>query len=342
MVTIKDVAKKSGFSVATVSAVINGVPVVSPKATEKILAAINELGYRPNHIARSLKSSKTSSLAIIVRDITNPFYPEVIMGFEDVAWSNNYEVFLCNTENNLERERKYIDNLIGKRVDGVVIATSLIQRGKHYERLIENGIPYVYLNRRPDELLEHEYFVGSNNPLASEKAVAHLAKLGYQDIHFMSGPLHLSTFKERFQGFLNGMGKMGLTVEDHRIMICSDFSEKVGYENAKKMLRTAKLPEAIFCASDLLAFGVHQALKEEGVKIPEDVALIGLDNNRYGHLIDLSSVEPNNKLMGRTACEILLGLLQKGEMPSNQREFLTEPHVVIRKSCGAEIRKKIN
>ncbi len=342
MVTMKDVAKKSGFSVATVSAVINGVPIVSPKAKEHILSAIKELGYRPNHIARSLKSQKTSSLAIIVRDITNPFYPEVIKGFEEVAWSNNYDVFLCNTENNSERELKYIDNLIGKRVDGVVIATSYIKREKYYDRLMENGIPYIYLNRRPDELLEYEYFIGTNNRLASEKAVKHLADLGYRRIHFMSGPLHLSTFKDRFEGFVNGMGKVGLKVEDHGISFGNDFAEATGYDFAKKLLRLNSLPDAIFCSSDLMAFGVHHALKEEGVSIPEDVALIGLDNNRYGHLIDLSSVEPQNKEMGRTAGNILMNLLLKNENISPEKETLLEPEVVVRKTCGAAYKAELS
>ncbi|MDB4868100.1 MAG: LacI family transcriptional regulator [Cohnella sp.] len=339
MLTIKDVAKKSGFSVATVSAVVNGLPVVSPKAKEQIQSAIKELGYRPNRVARSLKNSKTSSLAMIVRDVTNPFYPEVIMGFEDVAWSNNYEVFLCNTENNPEREKKYIDNLIGRRVDGVVIATSFIQRENHYDRLLENGIPYVFLNRRPEQLLDHEYFVGSDNAAASEKAVLHLTELGYKDILYMSGPLNLYTFKKRYEGFLRTMDKMGLPVGEDRILFSSDFMEKSGSEHAKRILGYEKMPEAIFCSNDLLAFGVHQTFKEAGMRIPEDVALIGLDNNRYSHLIDLSTVEPQNNQMGRKAGEVLLGLLKiKDVIAHEQKEIILEPRLIIRKSSGADAR----
>jgi DNA-binding LacI/PurR family transcriptional regulator len=340
MVTIKDVAKRSGFSVATVSAVINGIPVVSRKAKEEIQSAIMELRYRPNRVARSLKNSKTSTLAIIVRDVTNPFYPEMIKGFEDVAWSNNYEVFLCNTDNNPERERKYIDNLIGRRVDGVVIATSFVQREKHYDRLLENGIPYVFLNRRPNQLLDHEYFVGSDDAAASEKAVFHLTELGYKDILYISGPLNLYTFKKRYEGFIKTMDKLGLPVGDDRIMFSSDFIEKSGSEHAKRILGYEILPEAIFCSNDLLAFGVLQTFKEAGVRIPEDVALIGLDNNRYSHLIDLSTVGPQHSLMGKKAGEILLGLLEnKGAIALEKKEMVLEPRLIIRNSSGADVRK---
>ena len=335
MVTIKDVAKKSGFSVATVSAVINNVPVVSPKARQQILDAIEELGYRPNNVARSLKSQKTSSLAILVRDITNPFYPDVVMGFEEVAWANNYEVFLCNTENELERESKYISNLISKKVDGVAIATSYIKRNKEYDKLREAGIPYVFLNRRPGHLRDNEVFVGADNRLASEKAVRHLSEIGYRRIQYLSGPLQMSTFKERFEGYIEGMGKLGLTVEDRAIMIGSDFSEETGYEFAKQMLRAPSLPDAVFCSNDLIAFGVHRAFKGAGVAVPQDVALIGLDNNRYSHLIELTSVDPQHREMGRTAGKLLIDIIRSKNPQTAPKEVLLEPEVVVRETCGA-------
>jgi len=335
MVTIKDVAKKSGFSVATVSAVINNVPVVSPKARQQILAAIEELGYRPNYVARSLKSQKTSSLAIMVRDITNPFYPDVVMGFEEVAWANNYEVFLCNTENVLERESKYINNLISKKVDGVIIATSFIKRNKEYDKLKEAGIPYVFVNRKPGQMRDYEAFVGSDNRLASEKAIRHLSALGHRRIQYLSGPLQMSTFKERFEGYIEGMAKLGLPVEDRAIMIGSDFSEQIGYELAKQMLKAPSLPDAVFCSNDLMAFGVHRAFKEAGVSIPDDVALVGLDNNRYSHLIELTSVDPQHREMGRTAARLLLDMIANSDSDSLPKEVLLEPEVVVRSTCGA-------
>lgn len=332
MVTIKDVAKKSGFSIATVSAVINGVPIVSPKAKEQILQAIKELGYRPNAIARSLKNAKTSSIAILVRDITNPFYPEIVSGLEDVAWANNYEVFLCNTENSLEREQKYIDNLIDKRVDGIILTTSSLERKDYLDRLQIHGIPYIFLNRRPNQLLKDEYFVGVDNKLASIKVVDYLNQLGYRRIAFLGGPQELSTFRDRSQGFLEGMEKNGLTIHD-KWFLQGDFTKQRGYNEAKMLIERKDLPEVIFCSSDLMAFGVYLAFKENGINIPDDVALISIDNNMFGELIDLSSVDMRNKEMGRKVAEKLIHLM-KNEEETHSQELLLEPKLVIRKSCG--------
>ncbi|WP_176222276.1 LacI family DNA-binding transcriptional regulator [Tuberibacillus sp. Marseille-P3662] len=335
MVTMNDVAKKSGFSVATVSAVINNSPVVSPKSREKILEAINDLGYRPNAIARSLKNAKTSSIGVIVRDITNPYYPEIVSGLEEVAWENNYEVFLCNTENSSEREEKYINNLLEKRVDGVVIATSLKERKHYYNKLNIFGIPYVFLNRRPDELYDHECFIGANNRLAAIKVVDHIKQMGYSEIAFLSGPQEFSTFRDRLMGFHEGMDKNRLNVEQKWTKSADSYSKQRGYEEAKKMIHYGSLPEIIFCSSDLMAFGVYLALQEKGLRIPEEIALISIDNNMFSDLIDLSSVNMQNKEMGKEAASMLMSLL-KDESMENQR-FLLEPELVIRKSSGASV-----
>lgn len=334
MVTIKDVAKKSGFSVATVSAVINGAPIVSPKAKEKILEAIKELGYRPNAIARSLKNAKTSSIGIILRDITNPHYSEIVSGLEEIAWTNNYEVFLCNTENSLERELKYIDNLMNKRVDGIVIATSSLKREQYYDKLRMFGIPYVFLNRRPEELFDYECYVGGDNRLASVKVIDHLYQLGYSRIAYLGGPINFSTFHERLSGFLEGMEKYGLVVRSEWVRSRDEYTMERGYEEAKQFIHNHSMPEVIFCSSDLLAFGVYMAFKKEGICIPDDVALISIDDNRFGDLIELSSVNMQNKEMGRQATKMLMRLLNNE--PIDKREVLLEPQLIIRKSCGGQ------
>lgn len=333
MVTMKDVAEKSGFSIATVSAVINGVPVVSLKAKEQILKTIEDLGYRPNAVARSMKTSKTLSIGIIVRDITNPFYPKVISSLEEVAWSYGYEVFLCNTENDIQRERKYVDNLIGKRVDGFIITTAQLEREEYYEKLRKLKIPYVFLNRKPEQLLEDEFFVGTDNRLAVEKVIDHLAEIGYQKISFLNGPLHLSTFLERYNGFLSGMKKHQLQVEQKWISI-GDYSQEKGCEFARNLIREKDVPEVMVCSSDLLAFGVYDAFKKCGIRIPDDIALMGLDNNPFSHLIDLSSVDMQHKAMGEISMKILVDLLCKQQVISESREVLLEPQLVLRKSCG--------
>jgi DNA-binding LacI/PurR family transcriptional regulator len=333
MPTIKDVALKSGYSTATISAVINNVPIVSPKAKKKILEAIEEVGYVPNAIARSLKSAKTLSLAILVHDITNPFYPEVISGLEEVAWANDYEVFLCNIENSLERESKYIDKLIEKCVDGVIISTSRKQRNPNYDKLRKHNIPYVFLNRRPDEMYEDEYFVGANNLLAAELVVEFIKEQELSKVAFISGPQQYFTFKERLEGFVRGMEKASLTLYDKWVLTSENYNEEAGYNHAKELIRSGDLPEVIFCSSDLLAFGVYTALKEECKRIPDEISLIGFDNDRFGHLIDLCSVDLQNRELGRVAGQRLIELSNTKELDANKKESLLEPRLVIRNSC---------
>lgn len=330
-VNIKDVAKHSGFSVATVSAVINGVPIVSERSKEKILNTIDELGYRPNFIARSLKKSKTLSLGILVRDITNPFYPEVISGIEEFAWANNYEVFLCNTENDSKREEKYIENLINKQVDGVFITTSNNERNKAYDKLRESGIPYIYVNRKPETLLEGEYFVGTDNIKAVDCVVQYLKEMGLTEIAFLAGPQEFFTFKQRLSGFRTSMINEGLPIKEEWIYINHEYNEEVGYKTAEDILKCNPLPQCIFCTSDLLAFGVYQALNKAGMKIPGQISLISIDNNRFGSLIGLSSVDMNNKEIGRKAGKKMLDLLNNNAVL--EQEVLLIPKLVTRTSC---------
>ncbi len=334
--TIKDVAKKSGFSVATVSAVINDIPIVSEKSKNKILQVIDEMGYRPNTIARSLKKSKTSTLAIIVRDITNPFYPELISGIEEIAWSKNYEVILCNTENDIEKEKKYIENLISKQVDGVFISTSSSKRTIDYTVLSNNNIPYVFVNRKPDLLLENEWFVGTDNFSAVQKAIRYLKNKGIKDIAFYAGPQEFSTFQQRLLAFKDTIQEEGLLLNEEWIFIKEEFDEKTGYENTLELFKKNKLPECIFCSTDPLAFGAYKALLDNNVKIPNEIYLMGTDNNRFGDLIGLTSIDMKNKKMGREAAEVLIDILKyKHEQRefSRKQEIVLQPELILRSSC---------
>ena len=330
--TIKDVAKRSGFSVATVSAVINDVPIVSEKSKNKILQVIEEMGYRPNTIARSLKKSKTSTLAIIVKDITNPFYPELISGIEEVAWSKNYEVFLCNTENDIEKEKKYIDNLISKQVDGVFLSTSSLDRIVDYTVLSDSNIPYVFVNRKPNVLFDNEWFVGTDNYAAVQKAIRYIISKGIKDIAFYAGPQEYWTFNQRLLAFKETMEKEGLEVKDEWIFTREEFNEETGYNNTLKIIKDSKLPECIFCSSDPLAFGAYKALSENNIKVPDDMYLMGTDNNKFGELIGLSSIDMNNKQLGREAADVLIDVLKNKET-QKKNEIILQPELIIRSSC---------
>ncbi|MBX5435744.1 MAG: LacI family DNA-binding transcriptional regulator [Alicyclobacillaceae bacterium] len=331
--TMKDVARRAGFSVATVSAVVNNVPIVSPEAKRKILKAIEELQYRPNHIARSLKGSKTRSIAVLVRDITNPFYPGMVFGLEDYCWKHHYQVILANTENDPQRENMHIDELISRRVDAVVIGTALTNRNPYYDKLREHGIPYLFINRRPPQLHPNEYYVGANNKLAGEIAVRHLYVRGYRSIAFITGPAEYSTSLERYDGFISGMRKLRLPVEDSWVLK-GDNTMDAGYDLTLRLIRSGQRPEALFCSNDLMAFGAYLALAEIGLEVPRDIALMGIDNNPNGLLIGLTSVDIRNYDMGRAAGELIVRWLEKGQGPDKTVSRL-RPRLVERRSVRA-------
>ncbi|WP_209123404.1 LacI family DNA-binding transcriptional regulator [Alkalihalobacillus sp. BA299] len=330
MVTIKDVAAKSGFSVATVSAVINGKTIVSPRSKEIILQTINELGYRPNAVARNLKKSKSPSIAILVRAVTNPLYLQVVLGLEEMAWKHNYEILFCSIGPNLEREDKYIDNLIERRVGGVVIATSTLIRQKGLDKLHMHNIPYVFVNRKPDRLEEHECYIGLDNVNASKMIVNHLNELGVRDIAYLSGPQEFSTFKERMSGFRDAMKSNGIPLQNDRIFE-TDFTKECGYQVIKELIVSGNLPEAVLCSSDLLASGAYLAFKEENIRIPDDILLTGIDNSDLAELMDLTTIDPHAKEMGRRAGHILVDIISDS---SNElkKEILLQPQLVVRNS----------
>jgi DNA-binding LacI/PurR family transcriptional regulator len=328
--TIKDVALMSGFSIATVSAVINGKDIVSPKAKASIEKAIKELNYKPNRIARSLKNSKTSSIAILVRSITNPLYLQVVLGLEEITWDRNFEILFCSIGPNLEREEQYIDNLIERRVDGVVIATSTMERQDSLNKLKKNDIPYVFVNRRPKILFDNEWFIGLNNQKASSLVLNHLNDLGVTKIAYLSGPTEYSTFYERKEGFTKEVERLKLEIPKEFIFE-TDFTKEEGYRITDKLIRLKNRPEAIFCSSDLIASGAFMAIKHKELKIPDDIMITGIDNSDMTELIDLTTIEPQAKEMGRMAGKILIDLISKGES-SFERETLVEPKLVIRSS----------
>lgn len=330
MVTIKDVAEISGYSVATISAVINNKPIVSEEAKIKILKVIKEMNYRPNNIARSLKNTKTNSIAILLRDISNPFYSLIASGVENVAWSNGYSVFICNIEGDIEKEESYIESLLDKQVDGILIATSLTKRPPYYDKIKNNKTPFIFINRKPDNLESDESFVGSDNFDAAVLGVDYLYKKGFKKISYLSGPATLSTFKERKLGFLAEMERKACSIIPELMYEGLDtMANAIAY--TEHLLSTKNLPDAFFCSSDTFAFGLYQALNKAGIQVPEDIAILSIDNSIISPLINLTSIDLQSEIMGKEACQLLIKIIS-GE-DKIKKNILLKPTIVVRKTC---------
>jgi len=331
MATMKDISKKAKVSLSTVSAVINQSAYVSPELTKRVTDAIEELNYRPNAVARSLKKKSTNTIGVIVTDILNPFYPPMIKGIEDVAFDHNFNVILCNTSNEHNRILTYLELMLEKQVDGLLLAN--IATSEDLSEIEKTGLKYVLINRKPP--FYDKNFVGINNILSSELAVNHLVAQGYKRIAYFGGDLKINTARERKAGFISCMTEHGLDV-DPMLVFEGEYSFESGYNNVKKMLeQVEKLPEAICTVSDIVAFGGIRGLRDSGIRVPEDIAVIGNDNSAFSEhfLVPLSSVDHSTYEMGKISMELLLQLIKEKNAMTDRQIILT-PSLVVRESCG--------
>lgn len=337
MATMKDIAKKANVALSTVSAVINQSAYVSPELTKRVTQVIEELNYKPNAVARSLKKKSTNTIGVIVTDILNPYYPAVIKGMDDVAIHNNFNVILCNTSNEHKRFLTYLELMVEKQVDGLLLAN--ISKSEDLKEVEKTGLKYVLVNRKPSSYEKN--FVGINNPLTSEIAVNHLAAQGYKRIAYFAGDSEVSTARERKAGFFSGMNENRLEV-DPLLIFDGKYSLESGYANVKNMLnKLEQLPEAICAASDVVAFGVIKGLRDSGIRVPEDIVVMGNDNNSFSEnfIVPLSTVDHPTYDMGKLSMEFLLQTVTEKDEARNKQIILT-PSLVVRESCGYT-RKKL-
>ena len=273
-ITIKDVAKEAGVSITTVSHVINETRYVDPGTKQRVVDAMDKLGYLPNSIARSLRSGKTKTIGLIVPDASNPFFAEVSRRIEDIGYKQDYSVILCNSDNNPAKQKKYIKTLLEKQVDGMVFIAA---GGKPNDLLpfSENKIPVVVADR--DVPLELADVVLLDNKKAGYNATKHLIDLGHTRIACISGPLELSPCKQRIEGYKCALDEYGLPFREEYIT-SGEFNFKSGNSAMSQLLKCSSRPTAVFALNDMMAIGAVYAMNEIGVRVPEDISIVGFDD----------------------------------------------------------------
>ena len=333
--TIVDVAKTAGVSKATVSRVMSGnTEYMRPATRDRVLAAIEQLDYRPSSIARSLTSKRTYTAGILVSDVANPFYPEVIRGVEDVALDHNYNVFLCNTGYDLERGMTQIQSLIDKQVDGVLIMSSTMS-DDWVLALKEHDIPTVILDWEINNdisgaigVIEVDFETG----IAA--AVEHLVGLGHQQLAHVCGPLDMHTSKLRHDAFLKATQDFDIPRE-HVAVIESNLRIEGGREALQQLLALTKRPTAVFAANDLMAMGIVRAARTNGLQVPEDLSVVGLDDIWLVEDMEppLTTVALPRYEIGSIAMQMLLELLSSENEPTaNLDHKQVETYLVVRQS----------
>jgi LacI family transcriptional regulator, galactose operon repressor len=309
MVTIKDIAKSVGVSTATVSHVINETRFVSEPLRKKVNAVIEELGYQPNRIARSLVMQKTHTIGVIISDIQNPFYTALVRGLEDATSPLGYNVMLCNTDEDADKEIGYLKALLEKRVDGIALATCF-QGGEHPLISQLNQVSVITIVRKMTRLKSDAVF--ADNIGGAYEAIEHLVSLGHRRIGVISGPSGISSGRERLEGVFKAFAKHKITPNE-AWMRTGDFKRKSGYVLAKSILSLKDRPTALFASNNQMTLGALQAFRELGVKIPKDVSIVGLDDTDWSILLDppLTVIYQSPYDMGNNAGKMLLQRILK-------------------------------
>lgn len=336
--TIADVAKVAGVSTSTVSRVLNGnYAYIRDETRDRVLKAIEELQYRPSSVARSLTLKRTNTAGVMISDIGNPFYPDVIRGIEDVALEHDYNIFSCNTNYDLARGMKFVRSFVDKRVDGVLVMSSAMSDAWLVE-LAKNNIPVVVLDWKVSADNVDASTIKVDFDCGIGQAVEYFIALGHRHFAHISGPLDLPTSRLRRDGFLNALARHG--VDAHTVLVVEgNLRIDGGREALKRLLTASRFPTAVFTANDLTAMGLLSAARAHGLRVPEDLSVCGMDDIWLTSETDppLTTVALPRYEIGSTAMHMLLRLLnERGAEDAegvNYREVV-ETRLVVRQSTA--------
>ena len=331
MKTMKDVARRARVSVSTVSHVLNGTRKVSEETRGDVLAAVEELSYRPNLLAKGLKTRRTYTIGLLISDIQNSFFTSVVRGVEDEALSRGYHLFLCNTDEDPEREDEYITELAKKRVDGLMVAPSA-RRGDHVGRLRDEGVPFIFVDRDVEGV--DADVVSVDNRAGMRLIAEHLVGLGHRRIAMISGPLDKASGSERHLGLRDALADLGVELEDTLVHF-GDFRTSSGREGARELLGLPSPPTALVTANNQMTLGALLAINEMGLGVPGDVSVVGFDDPEWAPLTGppLTTLAQPTYEMGVRAAEMLLDRIETGP-DEESRKVLLEPWLVVRESTG--------
>jgi len=305
-ISLKDLARELGVSIATVSRALHSSPEIGKEMQERVKDLARSKGYRPNPFAQGLRGESTRMIGVVVPNLVTHYYASVLDGIENEAQRQGYIVISANTHENSEDEVRAIDNFINLHVEGIVACLSQNTTDySHFEEIAQMGIPLVFFGRTC--LADRFSSVTGNGDEAAQQATQHLIDTGSQRIAFIAGPNHLDMVRRRKHGYLEALRDSRIPI-DRTLVVC----EKIDYDWAReatlKLLRRDDRPDAILAFNDIITFAAFTAIKQLGLRIPDDVALIGFTDDVHAQYVTprMSAIEDQSHLMGTTACELLL------------------------------------
>jgi DNA-binding LacI/PurR family transcriptional regulator len=329
---IREIAKRAKVSTATVSRAINRVPTVNAALAKRVWGVIDELGYYPNTQARALVSGRSRIFGLIISEITNPFFPEIVQVFETIAVEHRYEILLTSTGNDPKRMESAIRRMIERRVEGVAVMTFGME-----EELIEDlklrNVPLVFVDVGPPRARVSNIRIDYLNGI--RQAVQHLAALRHEKIGFISGPLRLKSAVARKQAFLCAMKEIGLEA-DPNLITEGDHTMEGGMKAFARLLAGPVRPTAVICSNDMTAIGVMRESHDAGISIPRDLSVIGFDDIRLAEFVlpPLTTVQMSQSELARLAFDALLAEVQRETPAPNGTEYVLKTNLVLRESTS--------
>ena len=327
---IREIARRARVSTATVSRAINHVPTVDPQLSKRVWRVVDELGYFPNTQARALVSGRSRIFGLIVSEITNPFFPEIVQTFENLAVENNYEILLTSTVHDPKRMELSVRRMIERRVDGVAILTFGMEEAL-LEHLRFRKVPLVFVDVGPDS--PHVVNIRIDYQNGIRQAVQHLAALRHNRIAFVSGPLHLKSALARKSAFLQSMGEIGLPAD---LIVEGDHTLEGGMGALTKLIGLRTRPTAIVCSNDMTAIGVMREAYDHDIRIPTDLSIIGFDDIRLAQFTTppLTTVQMSQTELARLAFRALMNEVAQVSPNHRMTEYRLITNLILRRSTA--------
>lgn len=330
--TIHDIARKLNITASTVSRALKDHPRISTETKKAVLKVAEKLNYQPNHIAAALRNGRSNTIGIIVPTIDRSFFSSVVRGIEEVANKARYNVMICQSYDNFEKEVQTINALLNAQVDGVIASFAKdTDDFSHFMKVKEKGIPLVMFDRGNNDLEVSHVVV--DDYFGSYKGVEHLIQQGCTRIAHFTSFRKISIYKDRMRGYREALEAHGLSF-DPDLIVESNLQLEDGRESMEKLLKLPKLPDAVFSASAFGALGAMQVLKERNIRIPEDVALVAFTNEQFCAVTEppITAIDQHSMRMGNAAAEIFLEEINKEDVKFIPQKIVLKPELVIRQS----------
>ncbi|MEO6541002.1 MAG: LacI family DNA-binding transcriptional regulator [Ferruginibacter sp.] len=344
-ITIKDIAKALGLSTSTVSRALRGSHEISSDTKKMVIEYAEQFNYRPNPIALSLKERRSRSIGVVVCEIANNFFSQAINGIESVAYNRGYHVIISQSHESYDREVVNVEHLASRSVDGLLVSISAeTDRFEHFKNLHDKGFPIVFFDRITDGIETHK--VVADNYKGGYDATQHLIDAGYKKIAHLTSASHLSISRERLEGYKAALRDNNIPLNESYIKNCNHggMIYKELEDAVKSLVDLKDKPDAIFSAGDRLTVSCLAALRAIGLKIPEDIALVGFSNSPLVELMNpsLTAVKQPAFEMGQTATELLIKLIESKRAVTEFETIVLQTEVIVRDSSATKVAKKVN